>query len=260
MATPAGGWPYPRPPRWLPVAGPILEDGVTARSAARRQMARTLLIFTPLRSTRRSPWSEDLLLWDSPARSGQLDPAVRRSPLHRHGQLRPLPRGVSALLRFRRAISEIAFRPRGFAPPRRFPPHLVCGLVASRCRSWGSPRFPPRRPNDQPKPITGTNAAFPATRIRPCEGFARRRSYCVTAAALRRRAGPRPHRCQCDREPPSWAFSPSRSFSVAGLPGPPLLAPLATLRWLTTRSFVPHPAPGAMRETGPRATLRVVAR
>jgi len=62
----------------------------------------------------------------------------------------------------------IAFRPRGFAPPRRFAPldprqipicqgdgrfpcGLTChrwsrGLVASRCRSWGSLRFGPRSP------------------------------------------------------------------------------------------------------------------
>jgi len=43
--------------------------------------------------------------------------------------------------RFRGAILELPFRPRGFAPPRRFPPLGGCGLVASRCRSWGSSRF-----------------------------------------------------------------------------------------------------------------------
>jgi len=35
----------------------------------------------------------------------------------------------------------ILFRPRGFAPPRRLSPHDSRGLVASRCRPWGSPRF-----------------------------------------------------------------------------------------------------------------------
>jgi hypothetical protein len=37
--------------------------------------------------------------------------------------------------------ARAAFRPRGFAPPRRVPPLWSRGLVASRCRSWGSPRF-----------------------------------------------------------------------------------------------------------------------
>jgi len=34
-----------------------------------------------------------------------------------------------------------SFRPRGFPPPRRFPPRLACGLVASRSRPWGSSRL-----------------------------------------------------------------------------------------------------------------------
>ena len=34
-----------------------------------------------------------------------------------------------------------AFRPRGFAPPRRLPPPSACGLVASRSRPWGSSGF-----------------------------------------------------------------------------------------------------------------------
>jgi len=38
-----------------------------------------------------------------------------------------------------------AFRPRGFAPPRRFVPPRPCGPIAGRCRSWGSSRFLPSR-------------------------------------------------------------------------------------------------------------------
>lgn len=34
-----------------------------------------------------------------------------------------------------------SFRPRGFSPPRRFAPPEVRGLVASRCRPWGSSGF-----------------------------------------------------------------------------------------------------------------------
>jgi hypothetical protein len=39
------------------------------------------------------------------------------------------------------ATPEVPFRPRGFAPPRRLAPLGARGLVASRCRPWGSPRF-----------------------------------------------------------------------------------------------------------------------
>lgn len=40
-----------------------------------------------------------------------------------------------------RPCDSIAFRPRGFAPPRRLAPHQLCRLVASCCRLWGSSRF-----------------------------------------------------------------------------------------------------------------------
>jgi hypothetical protein len=39
------------------------------------------------------------------------------------------------------AIRQVPFRPRGFPPPRRLPPHRGCGFVAPRCRLWGSARF-----------------------------------------------------------------------------------------------------------------------
>lgn len=35
----------------------------------------------------------------------------------------------------------IPFHPRGLSPPRRLAPRALRGLVASRIRSWGSPRF-----------------------------------------------------------------------------------------------------------------------
>jgi len=56
------------------------------------------------------------------------------------------PTGVAACFGSRETISGVLFRPRGFAPPRRFPPLGGRGLVASRCRSWGSLRFGPPRP------------------------------------------------------------------------------------------------------------------
>jgi hypothetical protein len=81
-------------------------------------------------------------------RLGELHPRGLRAPrfpLHRLGFRSPLLQGFAASLRQRRNHPLRAFRPRGFTPPRRLPPPVVRGLVASRCRSWGSPRFR-RRP------------------------------------------------------------------------------------------------------------------
>lgn len=77
----------------------------------------------------------------------------------------------------------IVFRPRGLSPPRRLAPPGLCGLVASRCRSWGSPRFgtaptsgappgsvePSSLPSveDDPSPRRGSDPSKEATRRQP---------------------------------------------------------------------------------------------
>lgn len=53
----------------------------------------------------------------------------------------PLPPGVASGLRQIGAIRPVMVRPCGFSPLRRVAPPRLCGLVASHCRSWGSPRF-----------------------------------------------------------------------------------------------------------------------
>jgi len=83
---------------------------------------------TPLRSGGRSCTSA------RPSASS----GFRRSPLRRHARWRPLRESVAALLRRPGANPSVSFRPRGFAPPRRLPPPARRGLVASRCRPWGS--------------------------------------------------------------------------------------------------------------------------
>jgi len=52
----------------------------------------------------------------------------------------PAPRRES-LRSARRCHPSRMFRPRGFSPPRRLAPPQARGLVASRCRPWGSPGF-----------------------------------------------------------------------------------------------------------------------
>jgi len=78
------------------------------------------------------------------------------------------------------ATSEVSVRPRGFSPPRRLPPRSACGLVASRCRPWGSPRFSLRFDFDHRPPcgnLPNPNRRFPATQfIPPEDSFDRRRT------------------------------------------------------------------------------------
>jgi hypothetical protein len=66
---------------------------------------------------------------------------VSLPPLRRHPLARPLPVALASFLRSLGSHLGFSFRPRGFSPPRRLSPRNSRGLVASRCRSWGSPRF-----------------------------------------------------------------------------------------------------------------------
>jgi len=58
---------------------------------------------------------------------------IRVSPFHRHTSRASTPRSRSSL-RAGAATRQLAFRPRGFAPPRRFTPRESCGSVAPRNR------------------------------------------------------------------------------------------------------------------------------
>jgi len=98
-------------------------------------------------------------------------------------------RTFALLLRPRDATPEVPFRPRGFAPPRRLSPRTTRGLVASRCRPWGSSRFLP-----------GRNRAFPAT-LPPLE----ERHRPAVGTPVTRRLGPLD-------VPPLARLSPSRLF------------------------------------------------
>jgi hypothetical protein len=69
----------------------------------------------------------------------------------------------------------VPFQPRGFAPPRRFAPPQSRGLVASRCQSWGSPRFRFVRPVARPL------VPFPR-RSYPSKDSTRHQPYPVTRA------------------------------------------------------------------------------
>jgi len=93
----------------------------------------TLLTFVPSCPARSSPCdpavgTAGFLSWGCPKIALPSTRAEESTP----GRSRALRRGLP---------HPPAFRPRGFAPPRRLAPLRPCGLVSSRCRSWGSPRF-----------------------------------------------------------------------------------------------------------------------
>jgi len=67
-------------------------------------------------------------------------------------------------------------RPRGFAPPRRFPPPPGRGLVASHCRSQGSLRF------RSPRPVLGRKRHPRSADSYPSKNIPRLQPHRVTTA------------------------------------------------------------------------------
>jgi len=115
----------------------------------------TLLTLTPTFPSRPDPCGP---AWSSRTSSPGV---VQRSPLHRSESGSPSPRPrVSALPFGEGQPVLLAFRPRGFAPPRRLAPPRPCRFVSPCSRSWGSPCFPSSR-NEVP------HSAIPALRSLP---------------------------------------------------------------------------------------------
>jgi hypothetical protein len=101
------------------------------------------------------------------------------SPLHRHAVRSSTPGAKAPSVH--RCHPVVAFRPRGFSPPRQLAPTDGRRSVAPCSRSWGSPRFPPafacstRRPPSAP-------ARVPRSAIHPPKNTPRQQPYRVTAA------------------------------------------------------------------------------
>jgi hypothetical protein len=98
----------------LPVRRPFPEGIVRAN----------LLTFAPLRShTDRPGRFFGLLSWVPSAHPSHVSSEMRLSPLHRHARAASTP-ATTACRRFgpEGATPEVPFHPRGFSPPRRFPP------------------------------------------------------------------------------------------------------------------------------------------
>jgi len=158
---------------------------------------------------------------------------VQRAPLHR-GHRRVHSRSdVATRPSGQRYHPLSVFRPRGFSPPRRLAPLRPCGLVASRSRSWGPPRFHLSRNR------------LPRDAFLPYEAFLPAGS-CVAATPMR---------------------LPSPSSPLRGVASPPVLlrvrAFTASLALLTFLPPTPHrrlPACPSSKSRAFRALLRLRVR
>ena len=100
---------------------------------------------------------------------GSSSHGIRVSPSHRHTSRASTP-GSRSSLRAGAAKRRLLFRPRGFAPPRRFPPRESHGSVAPRNRSRVRrvSCVPPARATRR---RLGRTGSIPATRFTPFEDF-----------------------------------------------------------------------------------------
>jgi hypothetical protein len=81
-----------------------------------------------------------------------------------------------------RRYAPCMFRPRGFAPPRRFAPLAGLRVCCAPLPDWGSPRFRCPRTSLLPRRTALARGAFPATRFTPFEEFP---SPAASTASLR---------------------------------------------------------------------------
>lgn len=107
-------------------------------------------------------------------------PAVSPSPFS-PGASTPGADLAADHLRVEVSTPDVSFRPRGFAPPRRLPPHLGRGSVAPRSRPWGSSRFQQAKPGS-PEGATEPLPPFPRRGSDPSKGSPRQQPYRITAA------------------------------------------------------------------------------
>jgi hypothetical protein len=138
------------------------------------------------------------------------------SPLHRRAREASTPARTASP----------CFGPEGYHPPKSrsvlvvshhldgFLRFMSCGLVASRCRSWGPPRFGAGRPTGRPE----RRDASPQCRIRTLRRTPRRQPRCVTAAVAFL-PFPRDHR-RCSRPTVAGVTSAAEGGSKAPAPRP----------------------------------------
>jgi hypothetical protein len=141
--------------------------------------------------------------------------------------VRPLPAPEGA---FGASVPSdtILFRPRGLSPPRRLAPHELCRLVASCCRSWGSPRCS-RCVRRSGRSLSVERPTFPRRASYPSKYATRRQPHHVTVAV-----------------------APLMFRSVHGMPRPrPALRSTRGCRWTCSLPTPPWGVHSSMRVGAP---------
>jgi len=130
----------------------------------------------------RSPWPilSAFSLGFPSTHPSHVSPEMRLSPLHRRAR-EPSTPATTASRRFGSggATPEVPFRPRGFSPPRRFPPVCAVRACCIPLPILGSTAFPQV---GCPGPKTATSRCFPAVQVRTPRRTPRRQPERVAAS------------------------------------------------------------------------------
>jgi len=157
---------------------------------------------------------------------------IRLSPLHRLALARSLPARIAARLRPLAASrpiprgtgSGVSFRPRGFAPPRRFPPLRKVRACCIPLPTLGFVAFPGYRDPRTCRSSSERALPFPATPFIPFE-------ECPSLVAAPRHRGRCPlavttlHAAPTCRNRPEPRFPPTRGALAAETTSTPAPAP-----------------------------------
>jgi len=167
----------------------------SARSLPEGTVRANLLTFAPLRSrTDRPGRFLGLLSWVPSTHPSHVSSEMRLSPLHRHARAASTP-ATTINRRFGSVGStpEVPFRPRGFSPPRRFPPLHESRACCIPLPILGSTAFPlwSSPPEDWDALLFSRDAGpYPSKNSSPTAG-ARHRARCPLAVLYPITASPR---------------------------------------------------------------------
>jgi len=161
----------------------------SARSFPEGTVRANLLTFAPLQSrTVRPGRFLGLLSWVPSAHPNHVRSEMRLSPLHRHARAASTPATmINRRFGFGGSTLEVPFRPRGFSPPRRFPPLHESRACCIPLPILGSTAFllvgVPVEDRDVP-PLPRDAGPYPSKDSSPTAG-ARHRARCPLAVPRR---------------------------------------------------------------------------
>jgi len=202
--------PLPPRPSLLPAGSPRYSASRPRFGFPKEPSAADLLTLAPLQSITGRPGRKDLLSWVSVHIFRHACWKMCLSPLHRHARKASTP-ATTASRRFgsEGSTPEFPFRPRGFAPPRRFPPLHESRACCIPLPILGFSAFPPLRARSEDRKATGLSrgaGSYPSKESPPTVGMRHRIRFESFGSGVDAR------RCQRARPTPSWALPLQGSF------------------------------------------------